>query len=75
MSEVQHAAPSFSPASHAAPRPAAVPLQLRQVAGRIGAEIADVRLSATLDDATFDAIQAALLRHKVLFFRGQHHLD
>ncbi|HDR9843484.1 TPA: TauD/TfdA family dioxygenase, partial [Burkholderia multivorans] len=72
MSEVQHAA---HPSSHAAPRTAAAPLQLRQVAGRIGAEISGVRLSATLDDATFDAIQAALLRHKVLFFRGQHHLD
>ena len=32
-------------ASHAAPRTAATPLQLRQVAGRIGAEIAGVRLS------------------------------
>ncbi|VWB43679.1 dioxygenase [Burkholderia lata] len=75
MSEVQHAAHPSSHASHAAPRTAAAPLQLRQVAGRIGAEIAGVRLSGTLDDATFDAIQAALLRHKVLFFRGQHHLD
>jgi alpha-ketoglutarate-dependent taurine dioxygenase len=50
-------------------------LQLRRVAGRIGAEIEGVALSDTLDDATFDAIEAALLRHKVLFFRGQHQLD
>ncbi|WP_175921405.1 TauD/TfdA dioxygenase family protein [Burkholderia latens] len=76
MSEVQHAAHPSSHASHAAaPRTAAAPLQLRQVAGRIGAEIAGVRLSAALDDATFDAIHAALLRHKVLFFRNQGHLD
>ncbi|MDP9583775.1 UNVERIFIED_ORG: taurine dioxygenase [Burkholderia contaminans] len=76
MSDVQHAAHPSSHASHAAaPHTAAAPLQLRQVAGRIGAEIAGVRLSSTLDDATFDAIQAALLRHKVLFFRNQDHLD
>jgi len=75
MSEVQHAASPSSHASHAAPHMAAAPLELRQVAGRIGAEIAGVRLSSTLDDATFDAIQAALLRHKVLFFRNQDHLD
>ncbi|KVM88114.1 TauD/TfdA dioxygenase family protein [Burkholderia stagnalis] len=75
MSEVQHAAHPSSHAPHAEPRASAVPFQLRPVAGRIGAEIAGVRLSSTLDDATFDAIQAALLRHKVLFFRGQAHLD
>lgn len=75
MSEVQHAAHPSSHAPHAEPRASAAPLQLRPVAGRIGAEIAGVRLSSTLDDATFDAIQAALLRHKVLFFRGQAHLD
>ncbi|WP_175673895.1 TauD/TfdA dioxygenase family protein [Burkholderia ambifaria] len=76
MSDVQHAAHPSSHASHAAaPHTAAAPLALRQVAGRIGAEIAGVRLSSTLDDATFDAIQAALLRHKVLFFRNQDHLD
>ncbi|MBN3819098.1 TauD/TfdA family dioxygenase [Paraburkholderia sp. Se-20369] len=75
MSEVQHAAHPSLHEPHAEPRASATPLQLRPVAGRIGAEIAGVRLSSTLDDATFDAIQAALLRHKVLFFRGQAHLD
>lgn len=76
MSDVPHAAHPSSHASHAAaPHTAAAPLQLRQVAGRIGAEIAGVRLSSTLDDATFAAIHAALLRHKVLFFRNQEHLD
>ncbi|WP_114809565.1 TauD/TfdA dioxygenase family protein [Paraburkholderia kururiensis] len=54
---------------------AATPLTLRRVAGRIGAQIDGVRLGATLDDATFAAIEAALLEHKVLFFRGQQHLD
>ena len=45
------------------------------VAGRIGAEIRGVRLSADLDRDMIEMIQTALGRHKVLFFRGQHHLD
>lgn len=45
------------------------------IAGRIGAEIRGVRLSADLDDATANAIRAAWLKYKVLFFRNQHHLD
>jgi len=45
------------------------------VAGRLGAEVTDVRLDAALPQATIDAIQVALNRHKVLFFRGQTHLD
>ena len=50
-------------------------LAITPVAGRIGAEVAGVTLSRDLPDATFDAIRQALLQHKVLFFRGQHHLD
>ena len=50
-------------------------LQVRPVGGRIGAEIRGVALGAELDDATIGAINAALLEHKVLFFRGQSHLD
>src|SRR5438067_7375995 len=49
--------------------------KLFPVAGRIGAEIRDVRLTGDLDGATVSAIWSALGRHKVLFFRGQHHLD
>ncbi len=45
------------------------------VAGRIGAEIRGVRLSPDLDSGTVDAIRAAWLAHKVVFFRNQHHLD
>ncbi|WP_437681442.1 TauD/TfdA dioxygenase family protein [Sorangium sp. So ce131] len=45
------------------------------LAGRIGAEIRGVRLSADLDAATVSEIRSAWLRHKVIFFRGQHHLD
>lgn len=45
------------------------------VTPRIGAEIRDIVLSADLPDATLAALESLLLRHKVLFFRGQHHLD
>gem|GEM_PF-3471067 len=55
--------------------PNAVELDIHPVAGRIGAEIRGLKLSAHLDAATVEAIQAALVKHKVLFFRGQTHLD
>jgi taurine dioxygenase len=45
------------------------------VAGRIGAEIRGVRLSGDLDQTTARAIRRAWLQHKVIFFRGQTHLD
>ena len=46
-------------------------LDVRPVAGRIGAEVLGVRLSGGLEPATVKAIREALLRHKVIFFRGQ----
>ena len=48
---------------------------VQQVSGRIGAEISGVRLSGDLDAATFAEIERALLKHKVIFFRDQDHLD
>jgi taurine dioxygenase len=50
-------------------------VQVVPVGGRIGAEIRGVRLSGDLDAATVQAIRKAWLRHKVIFFRGQNHLD
>jgi alpha-ketoglutarate-dependent sulfate ester dioxygenase len=50
-------------------------LDLRRVAGRIGAEVRGVTLSGALSDLEVGAIEAALHQHKVLFFPGQHHLD
>lgn len=44
---------------------------IKRVAGYIGAEVHGIRLDEELDDATISAIRAALLKHKVLFFRGQ----
>lgn len=50
-------------------------LSIRPLAGRIGAVISGVRLSGQLEPAVFSAIHQALLRYKVIFFHGQHHLD
>lgn len=46
-----------------------------QIGGRVGAEIRNVRLGGDLPDATVEAINRALLKHKVVFFRDQNHLD
>ena len=54
--------------------PVDVDLSVHQVGGRIGAEIAGVRLSRHLAPPTVAAIRAALLEHKVIFFRDQTHL-
>ncbi|MBR0560390.1 TauD/TfdA dioxygenase family protein [Neokomagataea anthophila] len=53
----------------------ASPLNIRRVAGSLGAEIQGIRLAADLDDETFTSITQALSRHKVLFFRNQNHLS
>lgn len=51
------------------------PLDLVPVTGTIGAEIRGITLSGDLDAGTVQAIKDALVRHKVIFFRGQHYLD
>lgn len=48
---------------------------IHPVAGRIGAEIRGVRLGDSVDPTAAAAINAALLRYKVIFFRDQNHLD
>jgi taurine dioxygenase len=48
---------------------------VHRLGGRIGARLDGVRLGPDLDADTVSAIRRALLRHKVVFFRGQHHLD
>lgn len=50
-------------------------LDVRPVAGRIGAEIRGITLSGDIDAGTLAAIRQTLLRHKVIFFRGQTHLS
>ena len=49
--------------------------EVRRVAGHLGAEISGVRLSGELDASTVQSIREALFKHKVIFFRGQSHLD
>jgi alpha-ketoglutarate-dependent sulfate ester dioxygenase len=46
-----------------------------KLGSRIGARVDGVQLGGDLDPATVDAISEALRTHKVIFFRGQHHLD
>lgn len=46
-------------------------LDLRPVAGALGAEVHGVRLGS-IDDAGFAAVRAALAEHLVLFFPDQH---
>ncbi|MFQ6327195.1 TauD/TfdA dioxygenase family protein [Nocardia sp. CWNU-33] len=46
-----------------------------KLGAHIGAQINNVRLGGDLDSATVEVIRRALLEHKVIFFRGQDHLD
>jgi len=55
--------------------PSTSTLTVTQLGSRIGARIDGVQLAGDLDAGTVDQIRAALLRHKVIFFPGQHHLD
>jgi alpha-ketoglutarate-dependent taurine dioxygenase len=55
--------------------PSTSTLTVTQLCSRIGARIDGVRLAGDLDAAAVGQIRTALLRHKVIFFRDQHHLD
>lgn len=55
-----------------APAPA---VAVQKLGGRIGAVISGVRLGANLAPETVAAVRAELLANKVVFFRGQDHLD
>jgi alpha-ketoglutarate-dependent taurine dioxygenase len=50
-------------------------ITVTRLGSRIGARVDGVRLGGDLDPATVQEIHQALLTHKVIFFRGQHHLD
>jgi len=47
-------------------------IQINPVAGRIGAQLDGVKLGGNISAEDFDFINQALLKYKVLFFRGQH---
>lgn len=48
---------------------------VHKLGSRIGAEVDGLRLSGDLSPDAVEEIRAALLTHKVIFFRNQHHLD
>jgi taurine dioxygenase len=50
-------------------------IDVQKIAGHIGAEIAGVSVSPDLGPDIVKLIRDALLEHKVVFFRGQGHLD
>jgi alpha-ketoglutarate-dependent sulfate ester dioxygenase len=50
-------------------------IDVRRIAGHIGAEITGVRVAADLSGDVFGIIRQALHEHKVVFFRGQQHLN
>jgi alkyl sulfatase len=50
-------------------------VDVRPVAGQIGAEVIGARLSGNLDSSTVNSIRQALFKYKVIFFRDQSHLD
>jgi alpha-ketoglutarate-dependent sulfate ester dioxygenase len=56
-------------------RPADAALDIRPITPAVGAEIHGVRLSGDLPAETVTTIRDALLRHRVVFFRDQGHLD
>lgn len=62
-----------------APAPAtaqtAPEVTVQKVGGRLGAVLSGVRIGGDLDEATVAAVRAAILEHKVVFFRDQDHLD
>lgn len=47
------------------------PVELRRLAGHIGAEVSGVDLAEELPDDVVAQLREALLTHKVIFFRGQ----
>lgn len=50
-------------------------LTIRRVAGNIGAEIVDFKITPDIDENIFSQIEAALVKYKVLFFRKQSQLN
>ncbi|MDT0345930.1 TauD/TfdA dioxygenase family protein [Streptomyces litchfieldiae] len=53
----------------------ATSLTVTRLGGRIGAVVEGVRLGGGLPPETVAAIRSHVLAHKVIFFRGQEHLD
>lgn len=56
---------------HARTKTAPGQLELRRVAGALGAEVIGIDLAADASEETTQALRQAWLEHQVLFFRGQ----
>jgi alpha-ketoglutarate-dependent sulfate ester dioxygenase len=56
-------------------RPAEIALTVNKLGKHIGARIDGVLLDGGLDASAVEQIREALLRHRVIFFKDQHHLD
>jgi alpha-ketoglutarate-dependent sulfate ester dioxygenase len=50
-------------------------IDVRKIAGHIGAEVTGIQASPTLPADQVAVVRNALLEHKVVYLRGQHHLD
>ena len=50
-------------------------ISVTRLGSRIGAQIDGIRLNGELDAGSAEAVHNALLTHRVVFIRGQHHLD
>jgi alkyl sulfatase len=50
-------------------------IDVRRIAGYIGAELTGIRVGPALPDDVIGVVRDALHEHKVIFFRGQGHLD
>jgi alpha-ketoglutarate-dependent sulfate ester dioxygenase len=50
-------------------------ITVEKAAGSIGAVVGGVRLGGDVEPATLAEFRSALLRHKVVFLRDQHHAD
>lgn len=55
--------------------PATYPITVTKLGSKIGARVDGVKLGGDLDPAAVNEIRRALLTHRVIFFRGQLHLD
>ncbi|MET0341927.1 MAG: TauD/TfdA family dioxygenase [Polyangiales bacterium] len=49
-------------------------IDVKPVAGYIGADISGIDLAGSLSDTAIAEVRSALLKHKVVFFRGQKHV-
>ncbi|MEV7611478.1 TauD/TfdA family dioxygenase [Streptomyces sp. NPDC089799] len=75
MATATQPAATTEPAAAAVPSDTGSGITATPIGGRIGAVIEGVRLGGDLAPEAVTAVRDAVLAHKVIFFRAQHHLD